>query len=373
MIQKSSGPTLAGNASREKQLDDGSGRIDGALARQFISNMGQMTWDRVGEHAIQNARQNLQFNSHGQSLAALRNRKIAEGDSAVVIAAGPSVRRQEPARVLRERGYRGMVLCTDSGIAHCLRSGVVPHLVVSLDPHATRIVRWFGDPKLRHQDLADDDYYRRQDLDPLFADEIHANEQLMELMREHAPKMAIALCTSASLTVVERVIEAGMSIYWWNPMLDDPDKPGSRTRELMDLNGFPALNAGGNVGSAAWMIADAVVGKRRIALTGMDFGYYDQTPYSATQYYREAIDLVGEARIAEVFSRIYNPHLETWFISDPAYQWYRECFLEMAAGAECETFNCTEGGILFGPNVVFCPLSEFLNQVASLKKHGKRR
>jgi hypothetical protein len=143
-------------------------------------------------------------------------------------------------------------------------------------------------------------------------------------------------------------------------MLDDPDEPGGLTRQLMDMNGFPALNAGGNVGSASWMIADAVMGKRKVALTGMDFGYYDGTPLTATQYYKEAVDLVGEERVAEVFSRIFNPHTGTWFLSDPAYQWYRECFLEMASQGECETYNCTEGGILFGPNVIFCPLTEFL-------------
>jgi hypothetical protein len=153
-----------------------------------------------------------------------------------------------------------------------------------------------------------------------------------------------------------------MQIYWWNPMLDDPDQAGSRTRELMDMNGFPAVNAGGNVGSAAWMIADAVMGKQRVALTGMDFGYYDDTALSATQYYREAVDMVGMERVAEVFSRIYNPHVGAWFISDPAYQWYRKCFLEMAAEAECQTYNCTEGGILFGPNVIFCTLREFLER-----------
>jgi hypothetical protein len=110
------------------------------------------------------------------------------------------------------------------------------------------------------------------------------------------------------------------------------------------------------------MIADAVMGKQRVALTGMDFGYYDDTALSATQYYREAVDMVGKERVAELFSRIYNPHVGGWFISDPAYQWYRKCFLEMAVEAECQTYNCTEGGILFGPNVIFCTLREFLER-----------
>lgn len=340
-------------------------REDGALVRSLISDMEQMTWNRIGEHAIENARRNSEFASSGQSLSALRKSSMRQSENAVVIAAGPSVRRQNPARLLRECGYKETVISTDSGIAHCLRNGIVPDLVVSLDPHPTRIVRWFGDPALREQDLEEDDYYRRQDLDPVFANELRANEEIIALMRQHARDMPIALSTSTSIAVVERVLDAGMPVYWWNPMLDDPDMPGSRTRELMNLNGFPALNAGGNVGSAAWMIADAVLGKRRVALTGMDFGYYDGTPYSATQYYREAVDLVGEFRVSELFSRLYNPYIQAWFISDPAYQWYRECFLEMVADGECETFNCTEGGILFGPGITFCPLATFLTEYAT--------
>ena len=36
----------------------------------------------------------------------------------------------------------------------------------------------------------------------------------------------------------------------------------------------------------------------------------------------------------------------------------------MAREADCETFNCTEGGILFGPGVTVTPLERFL--------HGER-
>jgi hypothetical protein len=44
--------------------------------------------------------------------------------------------------------------------------------------------------------------------------------------------------------------------------------------------------------------------------------------------------------------------------------WYREAFLEMVEDAECETFNCTEGGILFGGPIQFVPLAEFLENHA---------
>jgi hypothetical protein len=96
-------------------------------------------------------------------------------------------------------------------------------------------------------------------------------------------------------------------------------------------------------------------------LTGVDFSYYDGTPYPNTQYYREAVELVGEENLGSLFIRIHNPHLDQWFFTDPAYMWYRQCFLELVPDPDCQTYNCTEGGILFGPGIDFIPLSAFLD------------
>ena len=52
------------------------------------------------------------------------------------------------------------------------------------------------------------------------------------------------------------------------------------------------------------------------------------------------------------------------FYTDPAYLWYCQSFLELAKDADCETYNCTEGGILFGDNIKFVPLAEFLGAQA---------
>jgi hypothetical protein len=37
----------------------------------------------------------------------------------------------------------------------------------------------------------------------------------------------------------------------------------------------------------------------------------------------------------------------------------------MAREAECETFNCTEGGLLEGPGITTVSLDEFLNLAAA--------
>jgi hypothetical protein len=195
------------------------------------------------------------------------------------------------------------------------------------------------------------------------ADEVAANRALVALVDEAASRLNVAVATSASPAVVDRCETAGASLYWWNPMYDDYDAPDSVSRRLHKANGLPCLNGGGNVGTAAWVIAHAVLGKRRIGIVGMDFGYPPGTSYERTQYYPELRDLFGD-RYKEAFIHLDSPYVgERWF-TDPAYYWFRDVFLEMAQDAEAETVNCTEGGILHGPRVPAVGLDEFLERVA---------
>lgn len=317
------------------------------LSAALQADMPRLTLARVQAQAMANARANAPW---GQSIAQLP--ALGEGDKAVIIAAGPSLRRRDPAAALD--GFTGAILATDSALRYCLSAGLVPDLVVTLDPHPTRIARWFGSPI-----DPEDDYFRRQDIDPQ-PDEHRANLELLSLLAEHGKGMNLAIASTSHPSVAARAREIGMQLYWWNPMLDDPDTAGY-TQELIALNGLPCVNAGGNVGSACWMFADAVFRKKKVALTGMDFSYYDGTPYAATQYYREALEIFGEDAMPTVFQNIFNPFVGKWFYTDPAYLWYRNCFLEMAGLADCQTWNCTGGGILFGEGIRFATLQEFLD------------
>ena len=335
---------------------------NGELAFGLLPRMPEMTWQRFGTLWVDNARTNIRHLKRGQSIAALRGAKIGSNSNAIVIAAGPSLRRRDPATALLDTTFNGTLIASESAMAYCLRRGLVPDLVVTLDPHAVRIVRWFGDPELTEAMLREDDYFSRQDQDSAFADELRANDEILELLNRHGKDIRIALATSASRAVVDRVTETGMDIYWWNPMLDDPDKPDSITAQLQAENGMPSINAGGNVGTACWMMADVVLGADNVAVTGMDFSYYDDTPYRNTQYYHEAVALVGEDNLDQLYPRIHNPFVDAWYFTDPAYLWYRQAFLEMVADADCTTYNCTEGGILFGPDINMMMLRDFLQR-----------
>lgn len=333
------------------------------LGMELVGVMPQMTDHRIGELAMRNAQANRPYFKEGQSIRGLRNAGVGRSNAAVVVAAGPSLHRKDFAGELRDSGFDGAVVATDSSMVYCLRNGIVPDLVVTIDPHAKRIVRWFGDPALTEACLKADDYFSRQDMDRAFADELAHNRTVLSLIDQYGPRIRLALSTVSPEPVVKRALESGMQIHWWNPMMDDPDaNPQGRTQQLFELNGFPCINAGGNVGAACWMMAGEVLGKAHVALLGMDFSYYEGTPARATQYYDAAVRILGEERIHEMFIHTHNPHLDKWFFSDPAYYWFREIFLEMARDSGVKTYNCTEGGILFGESVAFIPFAEFLER-----------
>ena len=121
---------------------------------------------------------------------------------------------------------------------------------------------------------------------------------------------------------------------------------------------------GGNSGTSAWVFSQAILKSKYIALLGMDLSYPPKTPIKRTQYYKELLEIFGKG-VKESFIKIYNPYLkETWY-TDPTYYWYRKGLLDLVNQAECITYNCTEGGILFGKKIKFAPLSHFL------KRYGK--
>jgi hypothetical protein len=328
------------------------------LGRKIADALEAATFERVAGIGLANAERNQP--RIVRSVLELAETPLGAGDVAIVVGAGPSLQRRRSLERLRVSGFAGTVVAADGALGACLRAGVVPHVVVSVDPHHERIVRWFGDPMLTA--VPADDYFRRQEMDPVHReDELAANRALLKLVDAYGPKIKIAAATSVAPAVVERCEQARMDLYWWNPMYDDYDMPGSLSRRLWEMNGLPCLNGGGNVGSAAWVLTHAVLGKRQIGLVGMDFGYAPGTPYEKTQYYPELVQLLGD-RFAEAYTQVPNPYVgETWFC-DPAYLWFRDVFLSTAREADCETFNCTEGGILFGDGIDFVPLDEFLTR-----------
>lgn len=329
------------------------------LTKAQLDIIARQTLEKTAEAGWKNAQKNLpHIKKTILDLSPEATTKVT--DSAIIISAGPSLHRKPAAQAILTSKFKGPIVATDGSLGYCLRNGLVPHYVVTVDPHATRIIRWFGDPALGHREP--DDYFQRQDLDPaLNREEVARNQELMELVNRYSSRIKAIISTSVSEEVTRRCLEAGMELYWWNPLYDDYDKPDSYSRRVYNLTKAPCMVTGGNCGTSAWVFAHAILRSKRTALLGMDLSYPPDTPIQNTQYYREIVELFGD-RAEEAFIRIYNPYLkQTWF-TDPTYYWYQQSLLDLVRQADCETYNCTEGGILFGKGIKFTPLKDFLKR-----------
>ena len=205
-----------------------------------------------------------------------------------------------------------------------------------------------------------DSYFRRQDLEIKFKNELKSNREMIKLFDKNDKNIDIAICSSSSKSVVKRLINSNAKLFWWNPFLDDTDIKNSLSRKIYKLNKLPLINTGGNVGSASWMIADQVFKFKKIILLGMDYSYYFDTPLNSTQYY-ESIKKVSEneREVRKFYKKIYNPFLKKNFYTDYVYLWYRDNFFEMVRNTYSKTINCSQAGILFNNKVQWTSLKKF--------------
>ena len=266
----------------------------------------------------------------------------------LIISAGPSLFRQKSLTKLN--GYKGTIVAVDGAYIQCLKAGIYPDFVISIDPHPTRIVRWFGDPDLE-ENMKGDDYFERQDLDIGFReDAIQTNKDNIKLVDDCNTKLVIAC--SAPQNVVKRTFH--MKRYWFAALVDDPETDGL-TRQMVDMTGLPAMNTGGTAGNTGWVFAHSVLKSTDIACVGMDYGYYPDTPYEQTQSWNLLKD---KENIKQYF-----PHRAGYWgvgYTDPTYAWYKENLCDLMKNNDGRITNCSEGGFLTGFRVAYKRLDQWL-------------
>ncbi|HZS12949.1 MAG TPA: 6-hydroxymethylpterin diphosphokinase MptE-like protein [Nitrospirales bacterium] len=329
-----------------------------ALNQHELKLVAEATFRKTADIGFRHAQENVPYMK--RSLLDVP-RPAGKGRSAIAMSAGPSLHRRRTIERIKASSYCGVgtLVVADGALGYCLRHGVVPDYVVTVDPHPSWIIRWFGDPELKSR--PDDDYFRRQDLDPaLNTREIERNEELIELVNRYGPQINVIIATCVAPNVTRRCLDAGMPLYWWNPICDDYDDPHGHTRKLHALTGMPCMVTGGNCGASAWIFANGILEGDPVALVGMDLGYAPGTALRRTQYYHELIKFYSEEQLEAEYVQLHNPHLnETWF-TDPTYYWYRQCLMDVVAQSGWTLINCTEGGTVFGDGVVWQGLDVFI-------------
>ncbi len=331
------------------------------LNEEQLRLISDATLKKTASVGLKHARENASYIK--KTIRDLRTEAGLPGQAALVISAGPSLHKKKSLQTVSKAGFGGCVVAADGALGHCLRNNIIPDYVLTVDPDPHRIIRWFGDPRLSERPK--DDYFLRQDLEPaLNSEEKARNRELIDLVNLQGPKIKLIISTSSSPELARRCMEAGMELYWWNPIYDDYEKEDSLTKQLFELNKAPCMVTGGNVGSSAWVFAHSILKRSTVVLVGMDFSYAPGTNVRNTQYYDILMEIIPDHPEAGLIE-VYNPYLKETWLTDPAYFWYTRNFLGMAPQAACKTYNCTEGGILFGEGVEFAGLAETLSLLSS--------
>jgi hypothetical protein len=307
---------------------------------------------------VENSKWNRQFIEK-----TIRDLPRPEGDkakSAIVISAGPSLYKNNILARIKACGFKGSIIAIDGSYVRSIKAGLEPDYVLTLDPHPTRIVRWFGDPDFE-ENLRGDDYFSRQDLDIAFRNNsIEENRKNIELVNQHGKGKKLIICSASPKNIVRRIRDVGFEAYWWAPLVDSPEKPDSLTRKITKETGLPAMNTGGTVGTAGWVFALTVLKIPKIAVVGMDLGYYkSDTSYELTQTYHSLKDKVGEKDFKDFFPEFSYPGTNEEFFTDPTYYWYRSNLLDLIAASGATLNNCTGGGTLFGNGVECLEIEKF--------------
>ena len=95
----------------------GSQNDAGRLGRRIASGLGEVTLHKVREAGFRNAEANAARIAAGQSILGLRETALAEGATALVMAAGPSLHRQNVGERLRDANYQGVLIATEAAMA----------------------------------------------------------------------------------------------------------------------------------------------------------------------------------------------------------------------------------------------------------------
>jgi len=297
---------------------------------------------------VENFADNLNDIRYGKNISHLvpQNPDDAPKGYAIVIGRGPSVFRLGHLEMLAKSDYKGVIIATDGMLYECLKRGIVPDYVLSVDGNRKLIVRWYGDPNFdEHFPEATEEERKR-------------NEECIELVNEHGKEIKALLITCVAHNVVERCKNARIEIYWFNPIFDDYRQNESFTKlqkmmTVSDVNprGVPGMVAGGNAGSCAWVFSHSVL--RRIpVLIGIDFGYPEGTPLKDTCYFDGMMKSVGSVeKVMQAYAEIYNPFFKVKVLTDVVFQHYKKAFLDMCLNTDSwvYTIQCSLGA-LFSEN-----------------------
>jgi hypothetical protein len=273
-------------------------------------------------------------------------------NSAIVIGRGPSVKKHKHLEIIANSDYKGCIVCGDGSLISALRAGITPDkfpkfYVLTIDP-------------LERQRMLYDD----------------------PIVDKYGKTINGIFSVVSHPSAVSRARQAGIKIHWVHSLFDYNEGKKSfnqlsatMVRAKNHKDGLPAIQTGGNVGTAAWFVAWQILKCRTVALVGINHGWEEDDPWEKIIAHGRTEDpkMYGDnilvnvdknsPSFAKLFKKIYNPEFNCYCIVDPLFQFYSNALKEFIARSPewITTINATEGGSIFGERIKCMRLQQFLD------------
>jgi hypothetical protein len=264
--------------------------------------------------------------------------------SAIVIGRGPSIKKHKHLELLSNSKYKGTIVCTDGALINALEAGVTPdkfprYFVVTID--ALEVIK---------------EYYNS------------------EIVNKYGNKIKGIFSTVTHPAVLEYARHSGIKPYWLHTLFDynEGKKSFNQISALMvrsknHVNGLPAIQTGGNVGTSSWFASWQILKCSVVGLIGIDHGWNEDDPWELIishghAYTPPKLDKESPT-FKKLFPKIYNPDFKCYSILDPIFQYYSNGLKEFISRSPSgiTTINATEGGSIFGERIKCTTFEDFLH------------
>ena len=274
------------------------------------------------------------------------NDSVEKNNSAIVIGRGPSINKHKHLKLLAESNYEGSIICCDGKLIDALNAGITPDkfpkfYVISIEPYSKIKKYYEGD-----------------------------------VVKKFGSKIKGIFTVLTNPEVIKEARKAGIQIHWVHSLFDynEGEKSFNNLSALMiraknSEHKLPAIQTGGNVGTAAWFTAWQILKCSTVTLIGINHGWEEDDSWEKIIHHdnkaeiSEVIDRNSET-FHKLYRKIHNPDFNCNCILDPIFQFYSEGLKEFIARSpkNITTINATEGGSIFGERIKSMKFKSFLEK-----------
>ena len=264
-------------------------------------------------------------------------------NSAIVIGAGPSLKKYDHLELLANSNFNGSIICTDRSLVPALKAGITPEkfpnfFVVTIDTE--EIIKKF------YED---------------------------DIIKKYSNQINGIFTTVTNPLTIAAARKQNIIIHWIHALFDYEEGIKSfnqissiMTRTKNHTNGLPAIQTGGNVGTSCWFVGWKILQCKTIALIGIDHSWNEQDSWEKIlSHCKIPLDAeIDNSLKQKLFPKVNNPEFNCTCVLDPIFQYYSSALKDFIqrSPSDITTINATEGGCIFGERITCLQFSDFLKQ-----------